>query len=99
MALTQAEKKKIEEEEKYRAEVRNKIPKQMEVKTNRSRSTAAVLAIIFGGLGIHKFYLGKPIQGILYIFFSWTFIPMIIGIIEGIIYLSMSNKSFEAKYS
>lgn len=99
MPLTETQKKKIEEEEKYRAEVRNKIPKYMEVKSNRSRSTAAVLAILFGGIGIHKFYLGKPIQGIFYIFFSWTFIPLILGIIEGIIFLTMSDKSFEAKYS
>lgn len=99
MALTQAEKKKIEEEEKYRSEVRNKFPKQMEVRTNRSRSTAAVLAIIFGGIGVHKFYLGKPVQGLLYMFFSWTFIPMFVGIVEGIIYLSMSDRSFENKYS
>lgn len=99
MTLTKEEKRKIEEEEKYRSEVRNKFPKKMEVRTNRSRSTAAVLAILFGGIGIHKFYLGKPMQGLLYIFFSWTFIPLIIGIIEGIIFLTMSDKSFENKYS
>lgn len=99
MTLTHAQKAKIEEEEKYRAEVRNKIPKNLEVRTNRSRSTAAVLAILFGGIGIHKFYLGKPLQGLLYIFFSWTFIPMFVGIVEGIIYLSMSDRSFELKYS
>lgn len=99
MALTQVEKKKIEEEEKYRAEIRNKFPKQMEVRTSRSRSTAAVIAILFGGIGIHKFYLGKPVQGLFYMLFSWTFIPMILGIIEGFIYLSMSDRSFESKYS
>lgn len=99
MSLTAIEKRKIEEEEKYREEVRNKFPKQMEMRTNRSRSTAAVLAILFGGIGVHKFYLGKPMQGLLYIFFSWTFIPMILGVIEGIIYLTMSDISFQKKYS
>lgn len=98
MTLTEKEKRKIEEEEKYRSEVRNKFPKQMEMRTNRSRSTTAVLAILFGGIGIHKFYLGKPLQGLLYIFFSWTFIPMFVGVIEGIMYLSMSDRAFELKY-
>lgn len=65
MSLTEAQKKKIEEEEQYRAEVRNELkflslrdnkpPKYIDVKFNRSRSTAAVLAILFGGIGIHKF--------------------------------------------
>ncbi len=71
----------------------------LEVKTNRSRHMAAFLAIIFGGAGIHKFYLGKAGWGLVYILFSWTFIPMIIGFIEGIGYLLMSDKSFELQYA
>ena len=71
----------------------------IETKTNRSRVVAALLAIIFGGAGIHKFYLGKVGWGIIYILFSWTFIPMLLGFIEGISYLLMSDKSFELKYS
>ena len=44
----------------------------------------ALLAIFLGWLGIHKFYAGKPVQGVLYILFCWTYIPGIIGFIEGI---------------
>jgi TM2 domain-containing membrane protein YozV len=47
----------------------------------------ALLAIFLGWLGIHKFYAGKPVQGILYILFSWTGIPAIIAFIEGIVAL------------
>ncbi len=43
-----------------------------------------ILAILFGGIGIHKFYSGKTVKGIFYLLFSWTGIPSIIGIIEGI---------------
>lgn len=71
----------------------------IETKTNRSRIMAAFLAIILGGAGIHKFYLGKAGWGIIYLLFSWTFIPIILGFFEGIIYLTMSDDSFEAKYS
>lgn len=99
MALTEKEKKKIEEEEKYRTQVQNKYSPVLDSKTNRNRIAAALLAIFLGDFGIHKFYLGKPVQGIIYLIFFWSGIPAIIGFIEGIIYLMMSDKSFEAKYS
>jgi len=64
----------------------------------KNRIAAALFAILLGGLGIHKFYLGRVGQGILYILFCWTLIPALIGFIEGIIYLTMSDQAFEAKY-
>ncbi len=70
-----------------------------ESKTNRNRLTAALLAIFFGGIGIHKFYLGKATWGLVYFVFSWTFLPAIAGFLEGIMYLLMSNQEFEKKYS
>lgn len=99
MALTDKEKKKIEEEEKYRAQVKSKYSPVLDSKTNKNRIAAALLAIFLGDFGIHKFYLGKPVQGIIYLIFFWTFIPGFIGFFEGIIYLLMSDKSFENKYS
>ncbi len=71
----------------------------IESRSNRSRLVAVFLAIFLGGIGIHKFYLGKAGWGIIYFVFSWTFLPAIIGFIEGIIYLLMSDKEFEAQYS
>lgn len=66
--------------------------------SGRSRIAAALFAIFFGGLGIHKFYLGRIGQGILYLLFCWTFIPALVGFIEGIIYLTMSDYNFAEKY-
>ena len=62
------------------------------------RVLAAVLAIVFGGLGAHKFYLGKMVWGIVYLLLCWTGIPTIIGFIEGLIYLCTSDQEFEKKY-
>ena len=64
----------------------------------RNRVAAAIFALLLGGLGIHKFYLGRVGQGILYLVFCWTFIPAIVGFIEGIIYLTMSDQAFGEKY-
>lgn len=67
--------------------------------TGKNKVAAGVLGILLGGFGIHKFYLGKIGMGILYILFCWTFIPAIIGLIEGIMYLVMSDEDFAAKYN
>ena len=66
---------------------------------DRSKITAGILALILGGLGIHKFYLGKGGQGILYLIFCWTWIPSIIAFVEGIIYLTMDEDKFDQKYN
>ena len=59
---------------------------------------AALFAIFLGGLGIHKFYLGQVAWGILYLVFCWTFIPAIVGLIEGILFLTMTEDEFGQKY-
>ena len=73
--------------------------KQKNTTSDKSRITAALLALFLGGFGIHKFYLGQTFQGVLYLFFFWTAIPAIIALIEGIIYLCQSDESFANKYS
>ena len=63
------------------------------------RGTAVFLALILGGLGAHKFYLGSPGLGILYLLFCWTFIPSIIGFFEGLVYLFTSDASWTAQFA
>ena len=64
----------------------------------KSRVSAALLAFFLGGFGIHKFYLGKVFQGIIYLIFCWTFIPSLVAFIEFIIYLCMSDEAFHDSY-
>ncbi|MBR4881084.1 MAG: NINE protein [Clostridia bacterium] len=64
----------------------------------KNKMVAGILAILLGGLGIHKFYLGKTVMGILYILFCWTYIPSIIGLIEGIMILCSNDENFQIKY-
>jgi TM2 domain-containing membrane protein YozV len=66
----------------------------------KSKKTATILAFpILGGLGVHKFYLGKIGQGIMYFIFSLFLIPAIISFFEFISYLSMSTEKFDSKFN
>ena len=75
---------------------------------------AGILGIVLGGLGIHKFVLGYNQEGIILIAVyvvafiiamvtcglgvPLVFIPTVIGIIEGIIYLTKSDEEFVQTY-
>lgn len=65
----------------------------------KSKLAAGLIAIFLGFIGIHKFYLGQTGWGIVYLLFCWTWIPALVGLIEGIIYLCMSDENFDAKYN
>lgn len=65
----------------------------------KSKIVAALLAFFLGGIGIHKFYCGKILAGIVYILFCWTGIPSIIAFVEFILYLVCpSDEEFTKKY-
>lgn len=61
---------------------------------------AGILGIVAGGFGIHKFILGYTTEGIIQI--ALTFITCglgsIIGIVEGVIYLTKSDEEFVRTY-
>ncbi len=65
----------------------------------RSKIVAALLAFFLGGLGIHKFYLGEGVAGVIYLLFCWTLIPAIIAFFEFIGLLLTSDQVFDAKYN
>jgi len=75
---------------------------------------AGVLGIVLGSLGIHKFVLGYNQEGIILLggyLVAWVitmvtcgigtplvFIPMVIGIVEGIMYLTKTDEEFVQTY-
>ena len=71
------------------------------VRQRNPLSKAALLLITFflGGIGIHKFYIGKKWQGLFYMLFFWTGIPGLIALIEFIIYAFTSSEKLQEKYS
>lgn len=66
--------------------------------SSKNKVTAALLAIFLGGIGAHKFYLGQIKVGVVYLLFSWTGIPLLVGIIEGLMLLGMNDSDFATKY-
>lgn len=48
----------------------------------KNPTTAVLLALFLGNIGIHKFYMGNTGMGILYLVFCWTFIPGFIAFFE-----------------
>lgn len=65
----------------------------------KNKFTAVLLAFFLGGIGIHKFYLGKSTQGILYLIFCWTFIPALLALFDFLGLLFMSDQGFNVKYN
>lgn len=65
----------------------------------KQRSVAILLAFFLGGFGIHKFYLGNNFAGIMYLIFSWTFIPAIIAIFDFVGLILMTDQAFNAQYN
>ncbi|AOW08897.1 TM2 domain-containing protein [Flavobacterium gilvum] len=61
---------------------------------------AGVLAIVLGGLGVHKFILGYKQEGIIQLIIGIITCGMggIIGFVEGIIYLTKSDEEFYQTY-
>lgn len=70
----------------------------------KNHVVAGVLALAFGSLGVHKFYLGYIGEGFIMLFVTvatlgaGAFVMEMIGIIEGIIYLTRSDRDFYLTY-
>lgn len=74
----------------------------------KSKIAAGLLGIFLNWLGIHKFYLGYSKEGVIMLLVSIlggivtcgvaTMVMSIIGLIEGIIYLTKSDEEFDRLY-
>ncbi len=65
----------------------------------KDKTTAGVLALLLGGFGIHRFYTGQTLIGVLELLFFWTFIPALESFISGLIWLFGTEEEFNKKYN
>ena len=84
-----------EEEDRPRRR-RARVPED----TSSKKMVAGLLGILLGGWGIHKFYLGMTGAGVIQIVITFVTCGLggIIGLIEGIIYLTKSDEDFHQTY-
>ncbi|WP_373766685.1 DUF4236 domain-containing protein [Glaesserella sp.] len=69
------------------------------LKNSKKRQKAVWLSFLFGFLGLHKFYLGKKWQGIIYLLLIFTGVSFVLWVID-VFYLSlMSDETFTLKYN
>ena len=74
---------------------------QPQARPENKKVVAGVLAILLGGLGVHKFILGYTQEGIIQLVIgivSCGAISSLIGLIEGIIYLTKTDEEFYQTY-
>lgn len=64
------------------------------------KMTAGICAILLGWLGVHKFILGYTTEGVIQLVLGLLTCGLtnIIGIIEGVIYLTKSDEDFVRTY-
>jgi TM2 domain-containing membrane protein YozV len=65
----------------------------------RSRSTAILWALFLGGVGAHKFYLGRPGWGLTYLLLFCTGVPALVGFCELVLMLFMSDAEFDRRHN
>jgi TM2 domain-containing membrane protein YozV len=75
-----------------------------ETEISNKKLVAGLTGIFLGAFGVHKFFLGYTKPAVIMLVASLLtcgvgyFIFQVIGIVEGVKYLSKSNVEFEAEY-
>jgi TM2 domain-containing membrane protein YozV len=70
--------------------------------TKRKNKSIAIILAFSGAItisGLHKFYLGQPLWGIVYLLLSWTPIPKVASVIEGVWYLTQDEEAFHKNFN
>lgn len=72
----------------------------LEPRPENKKVVAGILGILLGGFGIHKFILGYTQEGIIQIVITIVTCGAgsLIGLIEGIIYLTKTDEEFYQTY-
>jgi TM2 domain-containing membrane protein YozV len=68
----------------------------------KNRQVAVILAfagMVFPVAGFHKFYLGQPVWGTVYLLLSWSPIPHIASAIEAVWYLTQDSTHFDRNFN
>ena len=75
-------------------------PPAQQIPGAEKKLVAGLCGILLGGFGVHKFILGYTTEGIIQIVLTFITCGMasIIGLVEGILYLTKSDEEFVRTY-
>ncbi|MFT4801656.1 MAG: TM2 domain-containing membrane protein YozV [Flavobacteriaceae bacterium] len=97
--MSEENNKSFEEEAKQTANEFKESWNDVTANGENKKVIAGILAILLGSLGIHKFILGYNKEGVIQILLNLLCgAGSIIGLIEGIIYLTKSDEEFYNTY-
>jgi TM2 domain-containing membrane protein YozV len=71
---------------------------------SRPKNQKVAIALALSGFllpvaGLHKFYLGQPLWGVLYLLLSWTPIPRVASVVEGVWYITQRQDEFDQNFN
>lgn len=66
---------------------------------NKKKKIVILLALFLGWMGAHRFYLGQPFKGALYLLFFWTLVPFFFSLIDIGEYIFTNPYNFNVKYN
>lgn len=85
----------------------NPVPPTYPKEQTDKKLVAGILSILLGWLGVHKFYLGYTVEGVIMLICGIcgfllcgipTMVVSVIGIVEGILYLTKTDDEFVKTY-
>ncbi|MBK4736223.1 TM2 domain-containing protein [Noviherbaspirillum sp. DKR-6] len=65
----------------------------------KDQTSAVLLAALLGDFGLHRFYLGQPVAGVLYLLFCWTGVPGVLASLESFHFAFMSPEDWANRYN
>lgn len=80
-------------------------PMQPTATRGKEKTVAGILGILLGSLGVHHFYLGSNIAGVILLVVTvvtcgfGAVITGLVALVEGILLLVMSDEEFNARYN
>jgi TM2 domain-containing membrane protein YozV len=76
-------------------------PMQSTTTRGKEKTVAGILGILLGGFGVHHFYLGSTTSGVIVLALSVITcgIGGLVGVVEGVMILIMSDEEFNQRYN
>ena len=77
---------------------RGRLVRRGDRRANPSKPTATLLALVLGGVGAHRLYLGQWKSGLAMLLFWWTLLPALVGFVDFVRYVLLSDREFAERY-